>query len=416
MTIVVLNVGSGSLRCSLFRLNGALPAPGVPREPDWEAAIDSTAPGQPEGWRRVFLRVAGMAAEGGLVQAGLSPHDYALRLLEKLWTGENPPLTSAAQIDAVGHRIVHGADRFDCAVRVDASVEETIALWSAQAPLHNPASLEGIRAARARCGERVAQLAVFDTAFHRTLPEAAATYAGPYRWREMGIRRYGFHGTNFRWVAERAARLLGRTGHPELRLVLCHLGSGCSLCATRGGRSVDTTMGFTPLDGVAMSTRPGALDPGILLHLQRLGGGAMDLAQLLHEQCGLQGLSGISGDTRVLTPRAAAGDARARLALDVFMHRLRAGIGQMLPALDGRPDAIVFTDAIAEDEPELRAAACAPFAFLGLQIDAGRNRRAVPDAELSREGSPIRALLVQSREAWQIARESHALLSGENEA
>jgi acetate kinase len=191
-------------------------------------------------------------------------------------------------------------------------------------------------------------------------------------------------------------------------LILCHLGGGCSLCATVGGRSIDTTMGFTPLDGIAMCTRSGALDPGILLYLLRQGVSTDDLEKLLNKQSGLKGLSGLSGDTRVLLPAATRGDDRARLAIDVFIHRLQAGIGAMLASLGDVPHALVFTDAIGESEPSIRAAACAPFAFLGLDLDMQKNDASSLDTDLATESSVIRVLLIKSREAWQIARECHA--------
>lgn len=410
MKIVVLNAGSGSQRCSLFELDRLPLVAAEPLDPVWEATFDATAPGQPAGRLRVKVRRTGGEIDGGLIDAGLSTGERVTRLMSRLWEAPGAPLRSAAEIEVVGHRIVHGGDRFDRATRIDAGVEAAIADLSAFAPLHNPTGLAGIRAARDLCGPGATQVAVFDTAFHRTLPEPAATYAGPYEWRRQGIRRYGFHGTNFRWVAERTAHLLGRTGDPGLRLVLCHLGGGCSLCATLGGRSIDTTMGFTPLDGIAMGTRSGALDPGILIYLQRQGWTADRLETLLNRESGLKGLSGISGDTRELLPRAQAGEVRAVLALDVFIHRLRAGIGQMLAALGGRPDALVFTDAMAEDEPGLRAAACAPFVFLGLRLDAEKNRQAVADAELTTPTSDVKAWLVKSRESWQIARECRELM------
>jgi acetate kinase len=411
MKILVLNAGSGSQRCSLFDLEGQPPAAAGSREPVWEATLDSTAPGQPAGQLRVKVRRGATEAEAGLIDAGLPAHERVQRLLRGLWEGPGALLRGPDEIHAIGHRIVHGGDRFDRAVFVDAAVEETIDRLSLLAPSHNPAGLAGIRAARELCGTRIPHVAVFDTAFHRTLSEAAATYAGPYEWREEGIRRYGFHGTNFRWVAERAARMLGRTGDPDLTLILCHLGGGCSLCATRGGRSIDTTMGFTPLDGIAMSTRSGALDPGIMVLLQRQGKTAAEIDEILNRQSGLKGVSGISGDTRELFPLADKGNPRAELALDVFVHRLRAGIGQMLAALGERPAAVVFTDAIAEDEPRLRAAACEPFGFVGLSVDPEQNDRAVPDAFLSTDTSEVKALLIKSREAWQIARECRELMA-----
>ena len=208
-------------------------------------------------------------------------------------------------------------------------------------------------------------------------------------WIDQGIRRYGFHGTSFRYASGRAAQLLGRINDPKLRLILCHLGGGCSLCATVGGRSIDTTMGFTPLDGIAMCTRSGAVDPGILLYLLRQGVSTDDLEKLLNKESGLKGLSGLSGDTRVLLPAATRGDDRARLALDVFIHRLQAGIGSMLASLGDVPHALVFTDAISEDEPSIRAAACAPFAFLGFDLDMQKNDISPLDADLATEISAV---------------------------
>ncbi len=412
MKIVVLNAGSGSQRCSLFETDGMPSSAAEPGEPLWEAALDSTAPGQPAGRLRVQLRHQGESAESGSIADALSPAERVGQLLLRLWQGKGAPLRSSAEIDLIGHRIVHGGDHFDRAVRIDAGVEAVIDELSAFAPLHNPIGLAGVRVARELCGRAAMQAAVFDTAFHRTLPEPAATYAGPYAWREQGIRRYGFHGTNFRWVAERATHLLGRVGDSSLTLILCHLGGGCSLCATRGSRSIDTTMGFTPLDGIAMSTRPGSLDPGILVYLQRQGRTADEIESLLNRESGLRGLSGISGDTRVLLPKAKTGDPRAKLAWDVFIHRLRSGIGQMLASLGERPAAVVFTDVMAEDAPELRTAACAPFGFLGLELDAEKNRRAVFDSELSARTSSVKAWLIKSRENWQIARECRDLVTG----
>ena len=206
---------------------------------------------------------------------------------------------------------------------------------------------------------------------------------GPYEWLEKGIRRYGFHGTSFRWASGQAARLLKRENDPALRLIICHLGGGCSLAATIGGKSVDTTMGFTPMDGIAMCTRSGALDPGILLFLMRENPDVDKLEKTLDRESGLQGLSGLPGDTRILVPEASKGNQRAKLAMDVFIHRLQAGIGQMMASLNGRPDAIVFTDAIGEDEPLVRSRACEPFKFIGVEVDPEKNATSPLDSDIS---------------------------------
>ena len=400
MKILTLNTGSGSQQCSLFALPDG-PLPDEPLAPVWEAKLDATDPSQPAGKIVPRIRRGGETIEAEALDESSSAVERTQRLLSLLGdTGE---------IAAVGHRVVHGGADFDRAVRVDAEVEAAIERFGAFAPLHHAANLAGIRVAREVLGNKTPQIAVFDTAFHKTLAPAAFTYAGPREWLARGIRRYGFHGTSFRWASERAAQLLGRAGDRELRLILCHLGGGCSLCATVGGRSIDTTMGFTPLDGIAMSTRSGAVDPGILIYLMREGATAGEIERTLNQESGLKGVSGLSGDTRILSPRAAQGDPHAKLALDVFLHRLRAGIGQMLAALGTPPHALVFTDAIAESEPALRAAACETFAFLGLQLDAARNAASPLDADLASEKSAVRILLIASREAWQIARECHAL-------
>jgi acetate kinase len=327
-----------------------------------------------------------------------------------IWEGPAKILSRASEVDVIGHRVVHGGAEFREAVHVNADVEAAIKRYAAFAPLHNPSNLTGIGIARKLFGKNKPQVAVFDTAFHRTIADAVATYPGPRAWIDQGIRRYGFHGTSFRYASRRAAQLLGRTDDPQLRLILCHLGGGCSLCATVGGCSIDTTMGFTPLDGIAMCTRPGAVDPGILLYLLRQGVTADELEKLLNKESGLKGLSGLSGDTRVLLPAAARGEASARLALDVFIHRLQTGIGGMLASLGDAPHALVFTDVISEGEPSIRAAACAPFAFLGLDLDMQKNDISPLDADLATEISAIRVLLIKSREAWQIARECHTLI------
>jgi acetate kinase len=230
---------------------------------------------------------------------------------------------------------------------------------------------------------------------------------------EKGIRRYGFHGTSFRWASGQASRLLKRENDPELRLIICHLGGGCSLAATIGGKSVDTTMGFTPMDGIAMCTRSGALDPGILLFLMRENLGVEALEKTLDRDSGLQGLSGLPGDTRILLPEASKGNQRAKLAMDVFIHRLQAGIGQMMASLNGRPDAIVFTDAIGEDEPLVRSRACTPFKFMGVEVDPEKNASSPMDTDISIPKTHVRVLIVKSREDWQIACECHELCQSE---
>jgi len=407
MNLVVLNSGSGSHKCSLFRIGNVLPA--EPLEPVWKAVIMATGPASTAQELSLTIKCEGRKLERRTLPADLSSRKRIEYLLKRLEEDKASILKATPEIDAVGHRVVHGGTEFDKAVVVDASVEAVIQRMAVFAPLHNPVNLEGIQAAREMFGPKIPQIAVFDTSFHRTLSEAASTYPGPFEWLEKGIRRYGFHGTSFRWASGHAARLLKRENDPALRLIICHLGGGCSLAATIGGKSVDTTMGFTPMDGIAMCTRSGALDPGILLFLMRENPDIDKLEKTLDSESGLQGLSGLPGDTRIILPEADKGNQRAKLAMDVFIHRLRAGIGQVMASLNGRPDAIVFTDAIGEDEPLVRSRACEPFKFIGVDVDPDKNAASPLDSDISRPEAPVRVLIVKSREDWQIARECHAL-------
>jgi acetate kinase len=407
MNILVLNAGSASQKCSLFKVEGHLPT--EPLEPVWEAQIEATSPGLETGDLVRKLRLRGQKEVKAVLPSGASTTEVLAGLLRMLWKGDWSVLGGPEEVQVVGHRVVHGGRDFANAVIVDSHVEAAIERFAAFAPLHNPRNLEGIRVARELFGNQVPQVAVFDTSFHRTLSEGAAIYPGPYDWIKQGIRRYGFHGTSFRWASSWAAHLLKRDRDPNLRLIICHLGGGCSLAATIGGVSVDTTMGFTPLDGISMCTRPGALDPGILLFLLKQNPDLKTMEKVLEKECGLKGLSGLPGDTRILVPEAEKGNARARLALEVFIHRLQSGIGQMIASLGHCPDAIVFTDAIGEDEPVVRALACEPFRFLGLEIDSERNQASPLDADISTPASKVRVLIIKSREDWQIAEDCYRL-------
>ncbi|MEX2581249.1 MAG: acetate/propionate family kinase [Verrucomicrobiales bacterium] len=409
MKILVLNAGSGSQKIALFDLPEDAAAPHL-LDPVWKAQFSTTDPDQPSGEIRLRVQRHGRSHPIDTIDESTSVEERTRRLISLLWEGEEAPLCGPSELAAVGHRVVHGGDRYGEAAEVDAAVEETIERFGEIAPLHNPSGLAGIRVARDLCGEAARHFAVFDTAFHRTLPTVATVYPGPRAWLESGIRRFGFHGTSYRWASGLVAKLMDREDDPELRLILCHLGGGCSLCATRGGRSIDTTMGFTPLDGIAMSTRSGALDPGLLVHLLRRGEPLDDLEHTLNRNSGLAGLSGAAGDTRVVRAKAESGDADAREALDVFVHRLRGGLGQMFASLGEPPDALAFTDAIGETEPEIRSAACGTFASLGLRLDEEKNASSPADTDIAKDDSAIRVFIVEGREEWQIARECHAKL------
>jgi acetate kinase len=302
----------------------------------------------------------------------------------------------------VGHRVVHGGAEYEEPVLITPLVKAAVARLARFAPLHNRAASDAIELVEQRLGP-VPQVAVFDTAFHRHLPLAAAVYPGPYEWLMQGIRRFGFHGINHEYCSRRAAALLGRDAH-SLRLVICHLGNGCSLAAVKDGESVDTTMGFTPLDGLMMGTRPGSLDPGILTYLTRdsqLTPEQLDL--VLNTQSGLLGISGISADMREILAARAAGHARATLAFDIYVHRLRAGIGAMVAALGGL-DALVFTAGVGEHATEVRAAACEGLRYLGVQLDQEKNSRSPHDQDVAGADSRVRVLIVRAEEDWMIAR------------
>jgi acetate kinase len=261
---------------------------------------------------------------------------------------------------------VHGGDHFDEPVIVDDGVVAAIEAIAELAPLHNRLGLMGIRAARAAFGGHLPQVAVFDTAFHRSMPPAASTYGGPYEWIGRGYKKYGFHGISHQYAGEQAALLLGRPPE-ETRLVTCHLGGGCSVTAISGGRSVDTSMGFTPLEGLMMVTRSGSVDPALVLHLLRRGTMVDELEDTLENRSGLLGLSGISDDLRQVIAARDRGHERATLAIDVFVHRAAAGVGAMIASLGGL-DALVFTGGIGEHSAEIRERIAQPFAFIGAPL------------------------------------------------
>ena len=321
-------------------------------------------------------------------------------------------LDGLGDVDVVGHRVVHGGSRFRDSVVVDDGVEEALAALDDLAPLHNPPARATLRQAR-RLLPDVAHVACFDTAFHAGLPAPAATYAVPWAWTQRwGVRRYGFHGLSHAYAARRAAELVDRP-LADLRVVTCHLGAGASLTAVAGGRSVDTTMGFTPLEGLVMATRSGNVDPGALVWLQRHAGLDADaLEHALDRESGLLGVSGLSADTRRLYEAADAGDERARLALDVFLHRLAALVAAMAAATRGL-DVVAFTGGMGENSARLRAEAAEGLAWLGVRLDPGRNA-GVPagaDGVVSPAGHWPAACVVAAREDLEIAREARAVTS-----
>ncbi len=316
---------------------------------------------------------------------------------------------SVEGIEAIGHRVVHGGPRYPASVRIDGDVIRYLVTISDLAPLHLPAALAGIAAAR-EVLPRVAAVACFDTAFHSRMPAAASTYAVPEEWRQrFGIKRYGFHGFSHSYAARRAAEMLNRSPH-DTRVVTCHLGAGASLAAVRGGRSVDTTMGFTPLEGLVMATRSGTIDPGALLYLERHAGlTEPDLTDALDRSGGLLGLAG-TGDMREILKRIADGDDAAELAFDVYVHRLRGLIAAMAAAMNGL-DALVFTGGVGENALPVRAAAVQGLRFLGLEIDPALDASLGVDKDVSAPGARVPTLVVKAHEDIEVAREVRKVLA-----
>lgn len=402
MRILVLNAGSSSQKTCLYEITHSLSAD--PPQPLWEGRIEvkgSQAELHAENSQ-------GAQIEDHLkIQLGASAGSVA-RLLDNLWSEKARPTSPPDKIDAAVHRIVNGGAKFRDPVLITQEVKAAIAEMASSAPLHNTIELDGIDFVEKRFGG-VPQVAVFDTGFHKTLSEAAYVYPGPYDWLAQGIRRYGFHGINHQYCAERAAQVLGKD-LDSLKIATCHLGNGCSLAAVQSGRSVDTTMGFTPLEGLMMGTRSGSVDPGVLTYLMRSGTTTAQLDDVLNSKSGLLGISGVSSDMREIVLAMKNGNARAKLAFDIFVHRLRSSIGSMIATLGGI-DALVFTGGIGENSAEVRAAACANFGFLNLELDSEKNDRTLPDQDISGTKSAVRVLVIRAQEDWAMAKATLKLMS-----
>lgn len=371
LKILVFNAGSSSFKASLYDLDRPAEDGAAPVGLLWEGKSDSP--------------------------------DEAGELVSELWSGRSKLIAGPEQIDVVGHRVVFGGPSLFATTRIDDDVREQLTRMEEYAPAHNEAALEAIDEVSRIFGKRAPQFAVFDTEFHQSMPAEAFTYAGPYEWIEKGIRRFGFHGLSHRYVSHRAARLMKTPG--ESRIVTCHLGSGCSLAAVHNGQSVDTTMGFTPLDGIPMARRSGAVDPGILLHLLRHGGHTLDsLDAVLNKGSGLAGLSGTDGDMREVLSRIDAGKPRAMLALDVFVHRVRQGVAAMAASMGGI-DALVFTGGVGENSPPVRAQICAGLHFLGIDLDESANQSVNGEGAISPDVSAVTVFVICAKENWIVAQE-----------
>ena len=392
MKILVCNAGSSSLKFSLFEAEGELLLA--------EGGIDWTT----KPTRLVFRRTGHQEIREELK---LEKHaDAVARILDDLQAGPSAPLRVFGELQAVGHRLVHGGKRYTAAVRITPEVKRTIGELAELAPLHNPASLDGITAVE-QVLPKVPQVAAFDTAFHATLSEAARTYPVPQKWtREWGMRRYGFHGLSHSYCAGRAAEMIGRR---DLRLIIAHLGNGASVSAVCNGICVDTSMGFTPLEGLMMGTRSGTVDPGMIVHLLRHKGlDVNELDHALNYQSGLLGVSGISSDMRQVLS-ALQDNPDARLAIDVYVHRIKQTVGAMAATLGG-VDALVFTAGVGEHAPEIRERVCENLNYLGLELDRTANQTCKPDADVAMPESAARILVIATREDLTIMRETRQLV------
>jgi acetate kinase len=389
MNILLLNAGSSSLKCTLMEsADGRVVARGLA---DWAGAA-------------TYYQYASSDGPLGSEKVSWKGHAKAVhRFVSDLLHAGAVELTEKSALAAVGHRVVHGGP-FTSSVRITPQIRSRITALADLAPLHNPPSLETLAAAEEEL-PGLPHVAVFDTAFHASLLPEARTYPVPASWtHDWGIRRFGFHGLSHAYCAQRAAGILQRSAE-DLRLVICHLGHGCSASAVRGGRCVDTTMGFTPLEGLMMGTRSGSIDPGILLHVQQHHGlTAEQVESALNRESGLLGVSGISADMRQVLAAAREGHDQARLALGIYTHRVRQAIGALAVTMGG-VDALVFTAGVGEHAKEVRESICAGLECLGLELDAHANACCPPDADVARPGSQGRILVIATREDVTMLRE-----------
>jgi len=392
MKILVVNCGSSSIKYQLFEMpDGAVLAKGLlERIGEAESVLSHQAEG-----RRTEIR------------KGVPDHREGLDLIVKtLLDGDVGPIEDVSEIFAVGHRVVHGGERFTESTLITEEVVEVVRAYCHLAPLHNPPNLTGIEAAM-NLLPKVPQVAVFDTAFHETIPPKAYLYALPFEFYEKDrIRRYGFHGTSHRYVSQRAADLLGRSPD-QLNLITCHLGNGCSITAVQGGKSIDTSMGFTPLEGVIMGTRSGDIDPAIIPFLVEEEHLTLEeVHTILNKRSGLLGISGVSNDMREVQQAAEESNGRARLALEMFAYRIRKYLGAYVAVL-GRLDALVFTGGIGEHAYRVRAAICDHIEVLGIQLDGAKNEaKERGERIISPTDAPVKVLIIPTDEEAMIAQDT----------
>ena len=396
MKILVFNCGSSSIKYQLFEM------------PDGKVITKGLVERIGEDNSKAFQKTSGNFIE---IEKKVADHRQALDIIEKMLTdSEKGPIKSMSEIGACGHRVVHGGEAFTGSVIVNEELEKVIEQYSELAPLHNPPNLTGIRAARVIMGS-VPQVACFDTAFHQSIPKVAYLYALPHEMYERyKVRRYGFHGTSHRFVARRAAELLGKDKY-DVNLITCHLGNGCSITAVREGKSVDTSMGLTPLEGVVMGTRSGDVDPAVIFHLARKGYKLKELDTIFNKNSGLLGISGVSNDVRDLEKKAAEGYENSKLALDIFAYRIRKYIGAYMAVLNGC-DAVVLTGGIGENGIAMRKRILENMENIGIRLDNDKNGAvAGREGEIHSRDSRVKLLVIPTDEEGAIARDTYEIVA-----
>lgn len=395
MNILVLNCGSSSVKYKLFNME--------------DRSVLARGLGERIGMPGSKLRH--QAGERGFViERPLPGHREAVEMIIYLIThADHGVVEDVRKIQAVGHRVVHGGESFQQPVAVDEEVLKSLDECSKLAPLHNPPNIMGIRVCR-KLMSHALQVAVFDTAFHQTMPDYAYMYALPFEFYKVyRVRKYGFHGASHKYVARRAAEISG-CRIEELKIITCHLGNGASLCAVRGGRSLDTTMGFTPLSGLVMGTRCGDVDPAVIPYIaKREGVSTAELLEVLNKKSGVLGISGVSSDFRDLERAAGAGHDRARLALDMFVYSVTKGIGALISTLGGL-DMLVFTAGVGENSPVIRSRVCLNLKYMGISLDEQKNSIGGVEVEISTPGSAVRVLVIPTDEERMIAEETNSVI------
>jgi len=396
MKTLVVNCGSSSLKYQLFDMtNEKVIAKGLVDRIGLEGA----------NLKHDSIGVGRIAVRSGIPDQASAIKEMMTALTDK----EYGVLKSVDEIDAVGHRVVHGGEKFAHSVVIDDAVMQTVKECVYLAPLHNPSNIVGIEACQKLC-PGIPQVGVFDTAFHQTMPKSVYLYAIPYEYYEKyRVRRYGFHGTSHYFVAQRAAELLGKP-LKDIKMITAHLGNGCSITCIKDGKSLETSMGLTPLNGLIMGQRSGDLDPAVVEALCMLeNSDARGITAILNKKSGLLGISGVSSDMRDIHKAAEEGNERAQLALQMFAYRIRKYIGTYAASMNG-VDAIVFTAGIGENDPWVRANSCANFDYLGIEIDPAKNESKEKEKVISTDKSKVKVLVVPTNEELMIARETLRLV------